>query len=97
MPADRVVSLTGEIDIYTARIACRVLDAIDGPAVIDLSGVRLLCAAGLTELARVAARTGNGVVTLRGARPHVRRVLQIARFDELFVIEENGAPRAQGT
>ncbi len=91
MPASQVVHLMGEIDVYTARTACRALDGIAGPAVVDLSGVRLLCAAGLTELARVAARTGNRVVTLRGARPNVRRVLDIARFDELFVIEDTPA------
>ncbi len=85
----KIVALTGEIDIYTAATACRALDAIDGPAVIDLSGVRLLCAAGLNELARVAGRVGHGTVTLAGARPHVRRVLQIARFDMLFTIEES--------
>jgi len=87
MPAPRVVKLTGEIDVYTARTACRVLDDIAGPAVIDLSGVRLLCAEGLRELANVAARAGAGVVTLRGAPPHVRRVLEIARFGQLFTIE----------
>jgi anti-anti-sigma factor len=88
MPAGPVVKLQGEIDAYSARVACRVLDAVHGPAVIDLSGVRLLCAAGLSELARVAARAGRRVVTLRGAPPHVRRVLAIARFHELFLIED---------
>ncbi len=88
MPAPRVVKLVGEIDVYSARAACRALDDIDGPAVVDLSRVRLLCAEGLRELARVAARVGNGVVILRGAPPHVRRVLQIARFEQLFKIED---------
>ena len=84
----RVVKLSGEIDVYTARKACRVLDDIDGPAIVDLSAVRLLSAAGLTELARLARRTGKGVVTLRGAQPSVRRILTIARFHELFAIDD---------
>ncbi len=88
-----VVVLRGEIDIYTAATACRVLDEIDGPAVIDLSAVRLLCAAGLTELARVARRVGPGKVALSGARAHVRRVLDIARFDVLFIIDDGSLPR----
>jgi anti-anti-sigma factor len=80
------VALKGEIDIFTAREACRVLDAIDGPAVVDLGEVSLLTAAGLAELARVARRVGHRSVVLVRATPHVRRVLDIARFDLLFVI-----------
>jgi len=83
----RVIALTGDLDVYTTPTACRVLDAIDGPAVIDLSAVRLLGAAALEELARVARRVGPRNVTLAGARPHVRRVLEIVRFDQLFVLE----------
>lgn len=87
MLAQRVVALSGEIDIYSASTTCRVLDDVDGPAVIDLSGVRLLSAAGLAELARLAKRVGFRAVTLTGAQPHVRRVLTIARFEQLFIIE----------
>ena len=81
------IDLKGEIDIYTAETACRALDSIDGPAVVNLANVRLLSAAGLSELARVAKRVGYHQVTLVGACPHVRRVLQIARFEALFTIE----------
>lgn len=88
MPAPHVVSLYGEIDLYNAPNVCRPLDAIDGPAVIDLSDVRLLAAAGLTELARVAKRVGYGEVRLAGARPHVRRILRIVEFERLFSIDD---------
>ena len=88
----QVVPLTGEIDAFTASTSCRVLDAIDGPSVIDLSAVDLLCAAGLTELVRVARRAGSGVVTLSGAQPHVLRVLEAVRFDSLFLIDSTNAP-----
>jgi anti-anti-sigma regulatory factor len=87
MLAQRIV-LSGDIDIYTASRACRALDTIDGPAVVDLSEVRLLTAAGLTELARVAERVGYRVVALVGAPRHVRLVLAMASFDRLFVIED---------
>ena len=83
----RPVVLTGEIDIFTAPKVCRSLDTIVGPATIDLTDVPLLGAAGLAELARVAKRVGFRTVTLVGARPHVRRVLAIARFEQLFIIE----------
>lgn len=90
MPAATVVHLRGDIDVYSASTTCRVLDPIDGPTVIDLSAVSLLSAAGLSELARVARRVGFGTVTLAGANPHVRRVLEIVRFEALFVIAEDG-------
>ena len=83
----RVVALAGDLDVYTTPTACRALDAIDGPAVVDLTEVRLLGAVALEELARVARRVGPRTVTLVGARPQVRRVLDLVRFDQLFVIE----------
>lgn len=61
---------------------------MNGPAVIDLSGVSLLTAAALTELHRAALRAGIGSVTLAGAPPHVRRVLEIVRFEQLFQIAD---------
>lgn len=82
-----VVALSGDLDIYSAPELRRVLDAIDGPAVIDLSDVHLLAAAGLTELALVAERIGCGQVRLVGAQANVRRVLTIVGFDRLFAIE----------
>ena len=86
MVVDPIVSLSGELDVFTAPTACRPLRAIDGPAVIDLSGVSLLSAAALSELAAVARRAGRGTVALTGPNPDVRRVLEICRFDELFTI-----------
>ena len=82
-----IVLLTGDIDALNAETACRMLDAIDGPAEIDLSGVRYLASAGLTELARVAKRGGARVVTLTKMQPQVLRVLQIVRFGELFLLD----------
>lgn len=87
MLGKRVIALRGEIDIYTVEETRRALDAIDGPAVVDLSDVGFLSAAGLTELARVAKRVGRRSISLVGTRPHVRRVLAIVRFGELFTIE----------
>ncbi len=87
MLAQQVVTLSGEIDVYTAPTLCRGLDVIDGCAVVDLAGVSFLTAAGLSELVRVAKRVGYGVVTLAGARPHIRRVLGLVQFEELFIIE----------
>jgi len=65
----------------------RQLDGIETAAIIDLSDVGLLSAAGLTELVRVARGVGVRAVTLTGASPMVRRVLDIVRFGELFIIK----------
>ncbi len=83
-----VIALSGDLDIYRAKVACRVLDAIQGPAVIDLSAVAFLDGSGLSELVRVARRVGAGNVVLVVPSPQMRRVLEIVRFGELFSIVE---------
>ena len=83
----RNIALSGDIDCNAVPKVCRVLDEIDDTAIIDLSGVQLLTSVGLSELARVAERVGHRRVTLAGASPHVRRVLESARFDVLFKID----------
>jgi anti-anti-sigma factor len=86
-PDGRVVALSGDLDVYNTRTVRDTLSVIDGPAVIDLSGVRLITASALTELVLVAQRAGIGAVALRGAPPQVRRILRIAGFETLFRIE----------
>ncbi len=83
-----VIALSGDLDIYSARVTCRVLDQIDGPAVIDMSGVAFLDGSGLTELVHVARRSGPGNVVLVVPSAQMRRVLGIVGFDELFRIVE---------
>jgi anti-anti-sigma factor len=83
-----VIRLSGELDVYGARAACRALDAIDGPAIVDMSEVRFIDGSGLSELARVAKRTGAGNVVLVVPSVQIRRVLAIVRFPELFSIVE---------
>ena len=69
MSASRVVALTGELDIYNVEYVRRALADVDGPAVIDLSGVRFISAAALSEFVRAARRAGYGNLTLAGANP----------------------------
>ena len=84
-----VISLTGAVDIFTAAAARRDLDRIDGPATIDLSSVTVLCAAGLTELVRVANRVGSRAVVLARPQPHVLNILRLVKFDEVFQISSD--------
>lgn len=82
----RIIPLAGELDAWSARDACAPLRDLSEPAVIDLAAVTLLGAAGLNELARVARRVGARRLTLARPTPPVRRVLELMKFDELFVI-----------
>lgn len=83
-----VIALSGDLDIYNAKVVCRVLDAIAGPAVIDMSGVAFVDGSGLTELVHVARRSGPGNVVLVVPSPQLRRVLGIVGFGQLFRIVE---------
>ncbi len=83
-----VIALSGDLDIYNAKVVCRVLDQIAGPAVIDMSGVAFVDGSGLTELVHVARRSGPGNVVLVVPSPQLRRVLGIVGFGELFHIVE---------
>jgi anti-anti-sigma factor len=83
-----VIALSGDLDIYGAKAACRVLDTIQGPAVVDLSAVAFLDGTGLSELVRLARRVGAGTVVLVVPSAQMRRVFEIVRFGELFRIVE---------
>jgi len=82
------VFLEGELDVFAADRLRATLEGVTAPAVIDLGGVRLLTAAALTELVRLSKRVGPRRIALSSAAPHIRRVLEIARFDQLFAIVE---------
>ena len=83
-PVPTLVAVAGEIDLLTALQFRDELGALpDGDVVLDLSGVRLLAAAGLSVLLDLQdrqARLGAQVV-LAAARPLVRRVLCMTGLD----------------
>ena len=70
-PAATLVTISGEVDIATiAQLRGHLLEVPDRHAVLDLSGLALLSAAGMTELlaprARLARAAARGVL---GAAP----------------------------
>ena len=79
-----VVTVTGVIDVATAPQLRSRFDAIpDRGTVVDLAGVTLLAAAGLTVLLDLhdrLHRTGAQLVLL-GVPPHVRRTLAATGLD----------------
>jgi anti-sigma B factor antagonist len=84
-----VVTVTGAIDLATAPQLRSRLDAVpDRGTVVDLAGVTLLAAAGVTVLLGLQdrlARAGAQLVLL-GVPPHVRRVLDATGLDTVLTM-----------
>ncbi|HUJ35520.1 MAG TPA: STAS domain-containing protein [Solirubrobacteraceae bacterium] len=83
-----VVTVTGELDVLTARRLMPQLDEIvrkhQGDAVIDLSQAEFIDSFGLTVLLstqRRLARQGRGLTVICGEGP-VRRAIEFARLLE---------------
>lgn len=95
-----VISLAGEIDVYTApRLAAELDGALAGgpvTLVVDMSGVDFCDSTGINVLLsahRQAAGRGGGI-QLSGTRRTVRRVLRVTGLDTVFTILEDPAPTA---
>lgn len=85
-----LVRVTGELDLATEKeLTAELVQAVrdHGPdIVIDVSEVSFCDARGLAVLGRaaVAAEQAEGVATLRGAKPHLIRLLRITALDRRF-------------
>lgn len=82
-----VVVVEGELDVWTAPRLRTALRALDSQRVtVDLSGVSVLCAAGMHVLAaheqQVQAREGR--LRVRGARPLAARCLRLTGLGHLL-------------
>jgi anti-anti-sigma factor len=84
-PIPTLVTVAGEVDLLTApQLRDQVRTLPDGDVVLDISGVRLLAAAGLRVLLDLhdrRARAGAQVV-LAAARPSVHRVLRVTGVEQ---------------
>jgi anti-anti-sigma factor len=86
-----LVTIAGEIDIATAPVLRDHLHALPARStVLELSGVRLLCAAGVTELVDLHARLtrADALMALAGASTGVRRVLTITGLDAVMALTD---------
>jgi anti-anti-sigma factor len=89
-----LVTVTGEIDLTTAPLLRDHLHALpERNTVLELSGVQLLCAAGLTELVDLHARLtrADASMALAGASTGVRRVLAITGLDAIMALTDTPA------
>lgn len=86
--ASIVVTVAGEIDLGSVAILEEELDTVDASSeiVLDCSGVRFIDSSGLRLLAVAARRiaSAGGSLRLRNPSTCVRRVVQIAGFEELI-------------
>lgn len=85
--ADHELRLSGELDIASAGCVRRALAHIGGRRVVmDVSGLRFIDAAGLSAIALATqGRDGSRrVLSLRGARGLVRRVIELGELGHLL-------------
>lgn len=96
-----VVTAVGDIDLATApQLRACLSAAIDADAqalVIDVTGVGFLDSTGIGVLIGAWNRLGSrpDAITLVGASPLVRRVLQLTAIDRIFTLRDR-LPEAVG-
>jgi anti-sigma B factor antagonist len=87
-----VVSLRGEVDLYTAPLLrsaiARSLDDGARAVVIDLSQVTFFDASGLGVVAEAAQRLAPYAPALVCRHPQIVRVLQITGLDRILAVSE---------
>jgi anti-sigma B factor antagonist len=93
-----VLTLSGEIDLYTApRLQAELAAALAGhePAwiVVDMSGVEFCDSTGMNVLlaARQHARERGGDLALAAPRAPVRKILQVTGLESVFTVQEHPA------
>jgi anti-sigma B factor antagonist len=88
-----VLPLEGEIDLHVSPRLERSLASIIGKhpdhIVVDLSGVTFIDSSGMAVLIRAMqnVKEYGGKLTLSGVNANLRPIFEIARLDQVFVIE----------
>lgn len=93
-----VMSVAGEIDLYTApRLHSELAAALAGGdpvrIVVDMSGVEFCDSTGMNVLlaAQRNAREGGGELELAGPRPAIRKILQVTGLETVFTVLDDPA------
>ena len=80
-----VVAIAGDIDPHTAPTLREELEAVDGPVVLDLSGVAFVDSSGLRVLLEAnTRRSDSGGIAIRNPSDVVRRVLDLSGLSDVF-------------
>jgi anti-sigma B factor antagonist len=92
------MSVTGEIDLYTApRLHSELTAALAAGTplrlVVDMSGVEFCDSTGMNVLlaAHRRAREDGGDLQLVSPRPAIRKVLQVTGLESVFTVLDNPA------
>jgi anti-sigma B factor antagonist len=87
-----VLSLTGEVDLYTCpelkTELLRVIDEGGKVVVVDLSGTTFIDSTGLAVLIRGAERlrTNDGRLAVVVVDPSLRKIFEVTGLDRIFTI-----------
>ncbi len=85
-----LVTLAGEVDTDLGPEFERCVDealAARRPVVVDATDVTFMDSTGLGFLARLASRSGERRITVRGAPEHVRHLVHRARLEEMIDLQ----------
>jgi anti-sigma B factor antagonist len=92
------MSVTGEIDLYTApRLHSELMSALAETTpvqlVVDMAGVEFCDSTGMNVLlaAQRRAREAGGDLQLASPRPAIRKVLQVTGLETVFTVLDNPA------
>ena len=92
------MSVTGEIDLYTApRLHSELTSALAASTpvqlVVDMAGVEFCDSTGMNVLlaAQRRAREAGGDLQLASPRPAIRKVLQVTGLESVFTVLDNPA------
>jgi len=89
-----ILPLEGEIDLHVApRVESalgRIIKKRPNHVVVDLSGVKLIDSSGLAVLIRAMqdVQKYGGKLSLAGISPDLRSIFEIARLDQVFLIDQ---------
>ncbi|MBG0814261.1 STAS domain-containing protein [Planomonospora sp. ID82291] len=90
-----IVTIVGEIDLYTAPRLQSELDRLLDEStatfmVVDMSGVEFCDSTGMNVLlsAFKRLREQGGALEMAGPRPAVRKILQVTGLDSVFTVHE---------
>ncbi|MDA0564636.1 STAS domain-containing protein [Streptomonospora sp. S1-112] len=100
-----VVTVRGEIDLYTApQLQSGLLNALEDGArrlVVDMSGVEFCDSTGMSVLlsALKRAREHKGTLELVAPKPAVRKILEVTGLASVFTIQDSldALPLAAGS
>lgn len=84
------IELEGEYDVARRSEVVSIFKSVPSgePVVIDLTKVTYLDSLFMQELVLLNRRLGELPITLVGANPNIRRLLQIVGFDQLFQLAD---------